>query len=195
MRHIITMFFLLVFFETNSYAGNPFKGDTNYNYILKMFPILIAEGEKQYGDLSVLKGEEYIYCFYYTDCAMYQGTPIIYTKEDFSDENRLSSEKEICSQFIEYANKEVPTGFYFSGNRLSRYILKLYVTSVDPDGETYLYAMIIDTKSKKLIFQKKYNGNRGRFGTLTNLMGDAANRIGKKVGKDFIIALTGQKFK
>lgn len=185
MKRLLYIVFLIIIITTSNYAGNPFKGGVDYGYILEAKPIELEKGQMQYGDLSALRGEKYVYCFYYTDEALYKKQPIIDVRDEFFDENRLQTEKEIRDKFIDVANEKTPDGFYFSGNRLSRYILKLHVTNVDPDGETYLYAMVFDTKEKRLIFQKKYNANGGTFGSLTNLMGDAAERLGKKVGRDF----------
>lgn len=181
---------LITLFATNNYAGNPFKGSNDYDYILNAKPIELEKGQKVYGDLTALKGEPYIYCFYYTDDALFKNAPIIEVRDEFYDDSRLQTEKELCTKFIDNANEKSFKGFYFSGNRVSQYILKLHVTKVDPDGETYLYAMVFDTVEKKLIFQKMYNGNGGTFGSLTNLMGDAAERLGKKVGRDFRKLLT-----
>lgn len=185
MKKILLSFFIL-FLSLSASAGNPFGDSTAYQWIIDAKPTPMEKGEKQIGSLADLKNESRLYCFYYTDDAFYSKQPITDTMKEFYNDNRLKSESEICSKFIESANEELPKGIYLTGNkeRISRYILKLHVVSVDTDGETDLYAMVFDTMDKKLVYQKLYNANGGHFGSLTNLMGDAAKRLGKKVGKD-----------
>lgn len=169
-----------------AFAGNPFGSDTTYLWIVKAKPALMGNGIKQIGSLSVLIDETRLFCFYYVDDAMYRKQPIVDVRDEFYDEVRLKAETEICTKFIDEANDEVPKRLHLTGNpkRLSRYVLKLYVDNVDPDGETYLYAMLFDTASKELVYQKFYSANGGSVGSLVNLMGDAAKRLGKKIGKD-----------
>lgn len=182
----VSFLFIALFLVLVAFAGNPFGSDTTYLWIVKAKPVAMVKSQKQFGSLADLINDSRLYCFYYTDDAFYRNQPITDTREEFYNENRLKAENEICFKFIDAANEELSRGFYLTGNkeRISRYILKLHVISVDPDGETSLYAMVFDTMGKKLIYQKLYNANGGHFGSLVNLMGDAAERLGKKVGKD-----------
>lgn len=181
---ILLIFALLV--SMVSFAGNPFGSDTTYQWLVGSRPVPVVKSSKAYGSLSELRGETRLFTFYSVDDAFYRNQPIVDTRNEFFDGVRLKAEGEICARFIERANEEVPRGFYLTGNpaRMSRYVLKLHVVSVDPDGETTLCAMVFDTTNKQLVYQKFYNGNGGSIGSLVNLMGDAAERIGKKIGKD-----------
>lgn len=182
----VLLLFTTLFAVLGAFAGNPFGSDTTYLWIVKAKPVAMDKSQKQIGSLSVLKGEERLFCFYYVDDAIFRKQPIVDTRDEFYENSRLKSESEICTRFIDEANEELPKGIYLTGNpnRISRYVLKLYVENVDPDGETYLKAMLFDTENRELVYQKCYNANGGRIGSLVNLMGDAAERIGKKIGKD-----------
>lgn len=183
MKRVLFLFSTL-FTALVAFAGNPFGSDTTYLWIVKAKPVAMDKSQKQIGSLSCLKGEERLFCFYYVDDAIYRKQPIIDTRDEFYDNSRLKSEAEICTRLIDEANEKVPKGMYLTGNpnRVSRYVLKLHVESVDPDGETDLYAMLFDTTTRKLVYQKFFNANGGSIGSLVNLMGDAAKRFGKKIG-------------
>lgn len=136
-------------------------------------------------NLAILKGEERVFCFYDIEGAKYEKQFLNEARDEFYDDRIRESLDEICSNFTKGACESGPRSFNFSWKRMSRYVLKIYVTEVDDDGETVAYAMLFDTEKKKQIFQKQYKGDGGMFGTLCNLMGDAAERMGKKVGRDF----------
>jgi len=95
------LLFTTLFVVLIAFAGNPFDSDTTFLWMVKAKPMAIDKSQSQMGSLSVLKGEERLFCFYYVD----------------------------------EANEKLPKGIYLTGNpnRISRYVLKLYVENVDPD--------------------------------------------------------------
>ena len=91
--------------------------------------------------------------------------------------------EEINSKFILALhlkiNDIIEVGRYPDAN----YTLVFIPTSFDDDGEVNGYAEIIDTDGTSVAKIEKINGDGGRWGSFTNLCGDAMERAGENVGK------------
>ncbi len=65
----------------------------------------------------------------------------------------------------------------------ANYKLVFKAKSVDGDGETTGQLLLVDMNDKVVGIADPFHARGGRFGSQMNLMGDAAERLGKKVAK------------
>jgi len=83
--------------------------------------------------------------------------------------------------FIHAANEELGTApFRLASSTESKYVMRVSFTEVDDDGESDATITITYT-DKSVTFEA--NGDGGKFGSLENLMGDAAKNMGEGVGE------------
>ena len=67
--------------------------------------------------------------------------------------------------------------------KTENYQLVFKVITVDDDGETNGNLLLLDKDGIVIGEAEKFNANGGHFGSQTNLMGDAAERLGKKIAQ------------
>ncbi|MBP5393511.1 MAG: hypothetical protein J6Y59_06825 [Bacteroidaceae bacterium] len=66
----------------------------------------------------------------------------------------------------------------------AKYTLIYHLFDIDDDQDTKGTIDIIETQSKELVVHiEKANGSAGTFGSFFNLLGDAFENLGKKLGK------------
>ena len=89
---------------------------------------------------------------------------------------------EIMLKLIKSVNRN-SGGIIYTKKGETNYRLVFKATSVDRDGETNGYLQLLDKDDKIVGVAEKFNANGGSFGSQTNLMGDAAERLGKKISQ------------
>ena len=90
--------------------------------------------------------------------------------------------REIMLKLIREANRS-GGGMKYSSQRTGNYQLVFKALKVDRDGETTGNLLLQDKDGNVIGEAEKVNANGGRFGSQTNLMGDAAEKLGKKIGQ------------
>ena len=89
--------------------------------------------------------------------------------------------KSILLNFVKAANRS-GGGIKYVTKPTCSYQLVFRAIVVDDDGETTGDLLLLDKNSNVIGVAEKFHAEGGRFGSQTNLMGDAAERLGKKVG-------------
>lgn len=98
------------------------------------------------------------------------------------EENWEEGYHDIMQKFIKSLNK-YGGGLIYSAKKETNYQLIYKATKVKDDGETYGYLLLLDKGGNIIGAAEKFNANGGRFGSQTNLMSDAAERLGKKIAQ------------
>lgn len=101
--------------------------------------------------------------------------------EDFValEENWETGYKEILMKFVQEANGS--GNLKYSTKAETNYKLVIKVKNCDRDGETDGSLLLLNKDNEIVAVAEKLNANGGSFGSQMNLMGDAAERLGKKV--------------
>lgn len=90
--------------------------------------------------------------------------------------------EEICAKFIfalhNKVDQEIEVGHYAD----AKYTLVFIPASFDDDGEVRGSVNIINKEGGVVAVIEKVNGDGGRWGSFTNLCGDAMERAGENVG-------------
>lgn len=107
------------------------------------------------------------------------------------EENWEKGYRDIMQKLIKSINK-YSGGLVYSAIKETNYQLVFKATKVDKDGETYGYLLLLDKGSNIIGAAENFNANGGTFGSQTNLMSDAAERLGKKIAQ-FIKKQTKKK--
>ena len=97
--------------------------------------------------------------------------------------------KDIQLKFVKAANR-TGGGLMYVTKETGNYKLVFKAKEVDDDGETTGDLLLLDKDNKVIGVAEKFHARGGRFGSQTNLMGDAAERLGKKVGSFIVKAVT-----
>lgn len=105
--------------------------------------------------------------------------------EDFVDleENWELGYKEITAKFLAEANDELGGKLILSSKKETEWQIVLKLDRVDDDGGSFGSLYLYDKNGNVLAETSKIHGVGGKFGTQLNLMGDAAERMGKQVGR------------
>lgn len=90
--------------------------------------------------------------------------------------------KDISLKLVKEANR-YSGGLKYLNKKTENYQLVFKAITVDDDGETYGSLLLLDKDGKVIGEAEKFNANGGHFGSQTNLMGDAAERLGKKIAQ------------
>ena len=98
-----------------------------------------------------------------------------------SEEKWEEGYKEIMSKFIKSVNQN--SNIIYTSKQATNYQLVFKAINVDEDGETSGNLLLLDKDGNVIAIAEKFNANGGRFGSQTNLMGDASERLGKKVAQ------------
>lgn len=107
------------------------------------------------------------------------------------EENWEEGYHDIMQKLLKSVNK-YGGGLVYSAIKETNYQLVFKATKVDRDGETYGYLLLLDKGDNVIGAAEKFNANGGSFGSQTNLMSDAAERLGKKIAQ-FIKKQTKKK--
>ncbi len=99
-----------------------------------------------------------------------------------SEEKWEEGYKEIMLKFIKSLNQN-SGGIIYSSKQTTDYQLVFKAINVDRDGETSGNLLLLDKDGNVIGFAEKFNANGGHFGSQTNLMGDASERLGKKIAQ------------
>jgi len=67
----------------------------------------------------------------------------------------------------------------------SSYLLHIKIEKVKDDGSEVHALVCVENKEGNTIYEKSMKGEQGRFGSVANLMGDAMEDLGYKVGRLF----------
>ena len=88
----------------------------------------------------------------------------------------------ISLKLVKEANRH-GGGMKYLTKKTENYQLVFKVITVDDDVETKGNLLLLDKDGNVIGAAGKFNVNGGRFGSQTNLMGDAAERLGKKIAQ------------
>lgn len=100
-----------------------------------------------------------------------------------SEENWDSGYRDILLKFVKAANQNGGGMTYSSKEEVDSYKLVFKAKKVDRDGETTGSLVLLDKEGNIVGIADGFNANGGKFGSQMNLMGDAAERLGKKVAR------------
>lgn len=100
-----------------------------------------------------------------------------------SEENWDSGYRDIVLKFVKAANQYGGGMTYSSKEEADNYTLVFKAKKVDRDGETSGSLILLDKDGNIEGIADGFNANGGKFGSQMNLMGDAAERLGKKVAR------------
>ena len=89
---------------------------------------------------------------------------------------------DILLNFVKAANK-YGHGIKYITKKTSNYQLVFKAKDVDQDGETIGSLILLDKNDHIVGVADKFHARGGKYGSQMNLMGDASERMGKKVGK------------
>ena len=90
--------------------------------------------------------------------------------------------KEIMLKFIKSLNQN-SGGIFYTSKQTTDYQLVFKAIIVDRDGETAGNLLLLDKDRNVIGLAEKFSANGGHFGSMTNLMGDASERLGKTVAQ------------
>jgi hypothetical protein len=90
--------------------------------------------------------------------------------------------KDIMLKLIKSANQN-SGGIVYTSKQTTDYQLIFKAIIVDRDGETSGNLLLLDKDGNVIGEAEKFNANGGHFGSQTNLMGDASERLGKKIAQ------------
>ena len=90
--------------------------------------------------------------------------------------------KDISLKLVKEANRH-SDGLKYLNKKTENYQLVFKAITVDDDGETNGNLLLLDKDGIVIGETEKFNANGGHFGSQTNLMGDAAERLGKKIAQ------------
>ena len=90
--------------------------------------------------------------------------------------------REITLKLVKEANRS-GGGMKYLTKKSENFHLVFKAITVDDDGETRGNLLLLDKDGNVIGVAEKFDANGGRFGSQTNLMGDAAERLDKKVGQ------------
>lgn len=101
-----------------------------------------------------------------------------------------SSFYEICSKFRQSFNGNADKGKH--PHRVgtfpdAEYSLVLHVLKVKDKGSNVQVQFEVVTKDGEVIFSQKGEGKQGRYGSVANLMSDAFEDLGGKLGLSFVL--------
>ena len=106
-----------------------------------------------------------------------------------SEENWDSGYRDIVLKFVKAANQSGGGITYSSKEEADNYKLVFKAKKVDRDGETSGSLVLLDKDGNIVGIADGFNANGGKFGSQMNLMGDAAERLGKKVARFIVFNL------
>ena len=89
---------------------------------------------------------------------------------------------DIMIKFLKSLNK-YSDGIVYSAKKETNYRLVFKAMYVNRDGETKGHLLLYDKDNKIIGATQDFYVKGGRFGSQTNLMGDAAERLGKKISQ------------
>lgn len=96
------------------------------------------------------------------------------------EENWEEGYDEIIKKFVIGANQKSKSIKYLF-NKATNYQLVFKAVKVDDDGETRGSLVLLNADESIVAEAEGFHAEGGRFGSQMNLMGDAAERLGKKV--------------
>ena len=132
------------------------------------------------GSFSVLTNETAVsLCIDYTDSKIDRVPFDVFLEGESKWEEAY---KEISLKLVKEANRH-GGGMKYLTKKTENYQLVFKVITVDDDGETKGNLLLLDKDGNVIGAAGKFNVNGGRFGSQTNLMGDAAERLGKKIAQ------------
>lgn len=143
--------------------------------------------KKGFGSLSVLKGQKCVNCSFDYHDAILKKTPLMEASDDFYAETIDASTTEINERLIKGLTdklEDVDGAPYFSNKEVTKYCLKAHALKADKRGNTELYAILIDTETCEVVYERFFFSAGGKFGTLVNLLGDGAESFGKQIAKE-----------
>lgn len=129
------------------------------------------------GSFSVLTNESAVLVkIDYTNSTIAKVPFDIFQEEENWDEGY----KDILKKFVLAANRK-SKGLKYSPNKSANYLLVFKAIKVDNDGETRGTLLLLDKDNNTIGVAERFHARGGKFGSQMNLMGDASERLGKKV--------------
>lgn len=93
-------------------------------------------------------------------------------------------EKGVSEISARFSRGSIRYGFYINDKSDSRYTLIYHLATIDDDQDTTGTIEVRDnTTGTTVAVIEKANGKAGHFGSFFNLLGDAFENLGKKIGK------------
>lgn len=89
---------------------------------------------------------------------------------------------ELAAKFCASANRECKS-VLLSNATNSLYTITVRAITVDDDGETEAVVTLRENATNAVLGEVTLNADGGRYGSWTNLMGDAMERMGETLGK------------
>ena len=99
-----------------------------------------------------------------------------------TEENWDEGYGDILKKYVVAANQK-SNGLKYKSNKTSNYQLVFKAVKVDNDGETRGSLLLLDADGNIVGVAEKFHAEGGWFGSQMNLMGDAAENLGKKVAR------------
>lgn len=134
-----------------------------------------------WSNASILKGETRLNVVFDYSEAVLDGMTIEAMAS--LDENWEKGSKEamarFCKEFVKHC--QVTPALFVGPYPEAKYTLTLKVLKVDDDGECYVDVIISDNDGNIILNAPKMNGDGGRFGSFTNLMGDGYENLSRKL--------------
>jgi hypothetical protein len=132
------------------------------------------------GSFSVLANETAVsLCVDYTDSKIDKVPFDVFLEGESKWEEAY---KDISFKLVKEANRH-SDGLKYLTKKTENYQLVFKAITVDDDGETRGNLLLLDKEGNVIGTAEKFDANGGRFGSQTNLMGDAAERLGKKIAQ------------
>ena len=136
------------------------------------------------GSLSILKDQQQVNMICDFENCTVDKHSIDYARHKHS--NWEKGVEEIVIRFAEGYNDKANSKYYckFGNYPEAEYTLVYHLIDIDDDQDTKGTIDILNTKSQEvLVHIEKANGSAGTFGSFFNLLGDAFENLGKKLGK------------
>lgn len=133
------------------------------------------------GSLSILKNESQMNMVCdFTKCTIDDMPAYYFIKQE---ENWEKGVAEIITRFGEGLGRKIPT-LIVGQFPEARYTLVYNVTVIDDDEDCKGTMVLKETQTGNIVAEiEKANGSAGSFGSFFNLLGDAFEDLGKKIGK------------
>lgn len=134
------------------------------------------------GSLSVLANQKNVNMICDFDSCTVDKHSIEYAKT--IHDNWDKGVTEVVMRFSEGYNQKAKDHCKFGTFPDATYTLIYHLIDIDDDQDTKGTIDIIDTKTREVVVHiDKANGSAGTFGSFFNLLGDAFENLGKKLGK------------
>jgi hypothetical protein len=158
--------------------------------IMFLAPVLTYAQEMTMGSFDALANERYVSVeFDYSRSKIGKVPFDIFLDEE---ENWDKGYVDIVKRFVREANQNTQDLFY-KASETENYKLTFVVLVVDDDGSTNGSLFLKDKDGNTIGVAGPFKAYGGRFGSKMNLMGDASERLGKKVARFIVKALKSKK--